>query len=130
MKDAAATGASDWSRMNLDPYSFHLYSPAPSSLGLDTKSRIFLGFLEHQEIFREKWDFGGFLDDFEQIVLHSLPFYLRNENCVPLFTVPGELVTARLQSNIIVQQCFPYLMYPIIPREVSFKHGGVQSRAK
>ena len=30
-KDAAATGASDWSRMNLDLYNFHLRSPAPSS---------------------------------------------------------------------------------------------------
>ena len=28
-KDAAATGASDWSRMNLDLYNFHLRSPAP-----------------------------------------------------------------------------------------------------
>ena len=28
-KDAAATGASDWSKMNLDLYNFHLRSPAP-----------------------------------------------------------------------------------------------------
>ena len=28
-KDAAATGASDWSRMNLDLYNFHLRSPPP-----------------------------------------------------------------------------------------------------
>ena len=28
-KDAATTGASDWSRMNLDLYNFHLRSPAP-----------------------------------------------------------------------------------------------------
>ena len=31
-KDAAATGASDWSRMNLDLYNFHLRSPAPPHL--------------------------------------------------------------------------------------------------
>ena len=31
-KDAAATGASDWSRMNLDLYNFHLRSPAPPRL--------------------------------------------------------------------------------------------------
>lgn len=29
-KDVAATGASDWSRMNLDLYNFHLHSPAYS----------------------------------------------------------------------------------------------------
>ena len=28
-KDAAATGASDWSKMNLDLYNYHLRSPAP-----------------------------------------------------------------------------------------------------
>ena len=28
-KDAAETGASDWSKMNLDLYNFHLRSPAP-----------------------------------------------------------------------------------------------------
>ena len=31
-KDVAATGASDWSRMNLDIYNFHLCSPASSPL--------------------------------------------------------------------------------------------------
>ena len=31
-KDAAATGASAWSRMNLDLYNFHLHSPAPPRL--------------------------------------------------------------------------------------------------
>ena len=30
-KDAVATGASDWSRMNLDLYNFHLRSPPPPS---------------------------------------------------------------------------------------------------
>ena len=38
-KDAAATGASDWSRIKLDLYNFHLHSPAPpSSLPLSSGS--------------------------------------------------------------------------------------------
>ena len=40
-KDAAATGASDWSRMNLDLYNFHLRSPAPPlSLPLSSGSPL------------------------------------------------------------------------------------------
>ena len=40
-KDAAATGASDWSRMNLYPYNFHLRSPAsPSSLPSSSDSPL------------------------------------------------------------------------------------------
>jgi len=48
-------------------------------LGLDTKSQIFLGFLEHQEIFQKFWGFlekngicGGFLDDFEEKLFYFL----------------------------------------------------------
>lgn len=33
-KDAAATGAADWSKMNLDLYNFHLRSPAPPTSSL------------------------------------------------------------------------------------------------
>jgi len=65
------------------------------------------GFLEHQEIFRnfgdfkKKMGFGGMYRRFgTKIVAYYLPFYLkflRNENFVPLFTILGELVTARLQ---------------------------------
>ena len=36
------------------------------------KPDLCLGFLEHQEIFRKKWDFGGVLDDLEQKLFYIL----------------------------------------------------------
>jgi len=55
-----------------------------SRVGLDTKSRIFLALLEHQEIFLKFW---GFLEKMgfwgivrlfgTKIVLCYLPFYLK-----------------------------------------------------
>ena len=76
--------------------------------------------------------FLGILDDLEQKLFYILCRFIKNSyemkilSHYVLYLVSWWL----LDCNPIVQQCFPYLMYPIIPKEVSFKHGGARSRAK
>ena len=66
---------SDWFSLSLGGPAFSRRTVIKTEIrvGIDAKTRIFfLGFLEHQEIFRKKWDLGEFLDDLEQKLFYIL----------------------------------------------------------
>ena len=65
---------SDWFSLSLGGPAFCKRTVIKTEIrvGIDTKSRIFLGYLERQEIFRKKIDLGEFLDDLEQKLFYIL----------------------------------------------------------
>ena len=65
---------SDWFSLSLGGPAFSKRTVIKTEIrvGIDTKSRIFLGYLERQEIFRKKIDLGEFLDDLEQKLFYIL----------------------------------------------------------